>query len=80
MDEQPTPTPQHDWQPIDTAPKDGSRILAWEPGHAPYIADFDDYGWLTTEDWAGDGTGYYIPVCEPTHWMPLPAPPRDATR
>jgi hypothetical protein len=63
-----------DWQPIETAPKDGTKILAWE---------FDDYtivwwgvsasgwyGWKFSDDWIS---------CYPTHWQPLPAPPESPT-
>ena len=62
-----------DWQPIETAPKDGTKILAWE---------FDDYtiawwgvstggwyGWMFSDDWIR---------CYPTHWQPLPAPPESS--
>ena len=78
-----------EWQPIETAPKDGTNILAWNynPNYLvnPYIAWFgvdlneaDDRKkeWLT-----GDGddfsTGHYFTPCQPTHWMPLPEPPKQ---
>lgn len=74
------------WQPIETAPRDGTEILGWNHNSSylvrPYICWFgkDDYvrgepRWLK-----GDGdswsTGYYYTPCEPTHWMPLPDAPR----
>jgi hypothetical protein len=57
------------WQPIDSAPKDGSRILL-------YRADWQEcfaVGW-----WSWDHMEW-IPVCGtcfpgPTHWAPLQAP------
>ncbi len=76
------------WQPIETAPKDGTIILlaetnfqnetswdrysnidigAWEeklPGAPPDETEF----W-----WASN----YGRVENPTHWMPLPAPPQE---
>lgn len=74
------------WQPIETAPKDGTRILVWsdELYQKPYIAWYGEdsgfhelppgYEWLT-----GDGDsnsyGYYYTPCKPTHWMPLPDAP-----
>ena len=52
------------WQPIETAPKDGTPILVFDEG-AICIATFaDDYWW--------DNGAMTIP---PTHWMPLPDPP-----
>lgn len=57
------------WQPIESAPKDGQRILSWR-AHAVYptIVGWDsDYAeW---EDLYGDHI-YHL-----THWMPLPAAP-----
>jgi hypothetical protein len=60
------------WQPIETAPKDGSSILAiWRWGDNP------DNGAEThmVVRWCGwwDAQGFTQP--EPTHWMPLPEPP-----
>lgn len=60
-----------EWQPIETAPKDGTEFLVFctDDGHS-YIC-FCNY-------LAG---GYWNPDAEvggklnPTHWMPLPKPP-----
>ena len=54
------------WQPIETAPKDGSSILLATPKGR--IAD--GFWALTYGVWSW----LYVMV-EPTHWMPLPAPP-----
>lgn len=73
-----------DWQPIDSAPKDGGWIIAYCDGHVmPLIwVEADEYcdyksGWcFGTADWGGtlyDGVNEVrVP---PTHWMPLPPPP-----
>ena len=56
------------WKPIETAPKDGTRLLL--------DIDHDDYGdRVWTGLWA-DGwmVSYGKAKKEPTHWMPLPAP------
>lgn len=58
------------WQPIETAPKDGTVVLVIDARHDddyPYPAHWKKgYGWF---DPGWDG-GY-----SPTHWMPLPDPP-----
>lgn len=64
------------WQPIKTAPHDGSEILAyWDQGKVMSIVAYslspNREGW----QWADD-TGY---VSNPTHWMPLPDPPSTPT-
>jgi hypothetical protein len=51
------------WQPIETAPRDGTRVLVWGP-HDP---EPDIWFWDKHTGWAGA-----------THWMPLPAPPMDS--
>ena len=56
---------------MDTAPKDGSEIMAWIPPTA------DGPGFHLKVAWTGD-TGWQGTVphslsgYEPSHWMPLP--------
>ena len=60
-----------DWQPIETAPKDGTRILLWiEPTKI-----WMPYSWNGTR-WMGDD--YPLNMAWATHWMPLPPPPQEA--
>jgi hypothetical protein len=64
------------WRPIETAPKDGTRVLLGSPemdaeiaGWAPHTGDKQGRG-----AWdRGDGSWVYNP--DPTHWMPLPPRP-----
>jgi hypothetical protein len=70
-----------EWQPIETAPTDGTNVLAWLPGCGMEIGLFgslfgpDEKGgayWFSTK---GDGFLYHGEPVYPTHWMPLPPPP-----
>jgi hypothetical protein len=80
------------WEPIETAPKDGSEILVF------WMADFSHVGGPLTPTcqvvaWMGKGEeacwvdplggseeGLRPISGEPTHWMPLPDPPTEAPR
>lgn len=57
------------WQPIETAPKDGTRVLLvinhGEWGDAVWTGLWAD-GWMVS---------YGKAQANPTHWMPLPPPP-----
>jgi len=57
---------EQDWQPIETAPKDGTRFIAWwQP-----CAQLPNGGWHECQ-WLGGG--WYHPFfAEPTHWKPPP--------
>lgn len=70
---------QIEWQPIETAPKDGTRIiLGYSGSHScegfwmddPSRNYWEDIGWFDSDSDV---------LCEhprkPTHWMPLPKPP-----
>lgn len=69
-----------DWQPIRTAPRDGTPILAFHPaeGFAP-ITSIDVIWWEGGEDngWLLNGEPL---VDAATHWMPLPDPPSPQER
>ena len=69
------------WRLIDTAPKDGTRVLVFCPvtgwssaRHQIAVSEYSHFlGWALADTGANaedadlDG--------EPSHWMPLPAPP-----
>jgi hypothetical protein len=72
-------TDETGWRPIETAPRDGSRMLfftgvSWvgyyrtgrEPG-APPDAEWGKPGWTRL--------GFCDVGLNPTHWQPLPPPP-----
>jgi len=83
----PAPAPPSDdgWQPIETAPKDGTRILAVESFQREdedgrlYPEDAAVVRWVTSRHdghsgWSG--YGLFLASFEPTHWRPLHAPPK----
>ncbi len=60
-----------DWQPIETAPKDGAEFLAWgEYGDSALV--FELCRWSPEYDWPVADDGYHFIAY---HWMPLPEPP-----
>ena len=62
---------QRQWQPIETAPKDGTRVLAWAHSYLNSTVIM----WMG--DWYHEGSGTeFGPRHKPTHWMPLPQNPR----
>jgi hypothetical protein len=67
----PAPAAPSDWQPIETAPKDGTEIL----GHTQTCGALVLYWNTTTADYEYWSDGMSMHQRAPTHWMPLPAPP-----
>lgn len=79
------------WRPIETAPKDGTVIDVWL-GDAD-VSDLDFYcqsrtckrsaNWYWSNGKFRPFTGWDLPLTtfvEPTHWIPLPAPPIRSAR
>ena len=71
-----------EWQPIETAPKNGTWVLVtggyidycWEGETQPDVTAAQyviNIGWQM----AWYDSGYYGGYKSPTHWMPLPKPP-----
>lgn len=59
-----------EWRDIESAPKDGTRFLAWCPYVGRVIMRIDG---VHRETWAIDPSGRL--GCNPTKWMPLPPAP-----
>lgn len=66
------------WQPIETAPKDGTDVLLYEPSNLGSEIYSGHYG-----GFLGRGGYWGCLTCEgrcdmhPTHWKPLPNPPQS---
>ncbi|RUW69835.1 DUF551 domain-containing protein [Mesorhizobium sp. M2A.F.Ca.ET.067.02.1.1] len=77
------PAAAAEWQPIDTAPKDGTKVLLWMVHrNAAYSPDPIGEGWAApvTAKWIdhnGGGWTWHGMLGRPTHWMALPAAPKD---
>lgn len=63
------------WQPIETAPKDGTRILLGWKGAS--VMPQAIARWLT-DGWSIDSPLAGRFVRPPTHWQPLPLPPKES--
>ena len=71
-----------EWQPIQTAPKDGTEFLGYCGDGFFLCAWYRRYGCFI-DNVSGDPFGENqearadekAPLCELTHWMSLPAPP-----
>lgn len=68
-----------EWKPIETAPKDQFVLLAvpddGEMEAFVAMAKWQGLGWYGVDDFGLT----FNPVGEPqpTHWMPIPQPPKD---
>lgn len=63
------------WQPMETAPKDGSRVLAVCEGKVCFFHWQDIKGFDAPIGWRNDFITVYRDGEGPTHWMPIPPAP-----
>ena len=78
-----------EWQPIETAPKDGTWVLltggvifyGWDGDDFPdcVVGQYVSDQYVSEDKWqfAWYDGGCYGEYEHPTHWMPLPAPPKE---
>ena len=62
-----------EWQPIETAPRDGTRFLGMFQN-----AEISRVTWWSSRQAAQHGNGWVFSqngLTTPTHWRPLPTPP-----
>ena len=73
----------NEWQPIETAPKDGTYFIGWN-GNLAFKTSRGKYydkwphqegGPTFREEWNAYDSSSMWPW-KPTHWMPLPEPPK----
>lgn len=67
-----------EWQPIETAPKDGTHVDLWAcSGGDPRFGDrYTDAAFIRGKWRYSSGADGWLEVSYmPTHWMPLPNPP-----
>lgn len=63
------------WENIETAPKDGTQILGFDPSLlGVVIACWNKTGWYVDQA-TQDGIGFENMTL--TYWMPLPEAPKD---
>jgi hypothetical protein len=73
----------NDWQPTETAPRDGTKFLGWNKTHGMHecVVPFVCKDYKRLEAMYGSRTHHGRPVWfAPTHWMPLPEPPKTRKR
>ena len=84
---EPTNPSESSWQPIETAPKDGTMILVSSTDQGVCCVEWDCIA--EAFPMSPVNCGFYFPYSEqdecggavmvenPTHWMPLPTPPEN---
>ena len=66
-----------EWQPIETAPRNGDEIDLWFPTRGRETRYWRDHGWCKE---VGHPVVYNYATEQPTHWMPAPeAPTKEDT-
>jgi hypothetical protein len=68
---------EQDWQPIETAPRDGTAVLCWPFNYSSLFEGKAEpeivIGFFSENDWWCESN--VSKTFDPTHWRPLPAPP-----
>lgn len=69
-----------EWQPIETAPRDGTEILGWcEIGVVVVSWNEQRFHKNPKPYWDSNrqSVTWMREYCQPTHWQPLPQPPKE---
>lgn len=62
------------WQLIETAPKDGTKILGTKYSVSPHAFTTICFFNRVLGAWQEDNSSNFPIIIEPTHWQPLPEP------
>lgn len=69
-----------DWQPMSSAPRDGTRVVVWFKSGGPVVAFKDSPDAETWVRHLGFGKSAYWPEIHDDYaqaWLPLPPPPQE---
>lgn len=61
------------WRAMDIAPRDGTRVLTYSPGAVALGFRAIRVNWFEDGLWQHTNAQHW----PPTHWRPLPAPPKE---
>ena len=59
------------WREIESAPKNGKQVLLFDDGEGVCIGQYTNF--YESSLWSNDQRNLTL---DPTHWMPLPQPPK----
>lgn len=63
------------WQGMDTAPRDGTKLMLWMKDKIYFGSWFENKTYPTISRWKVELPSSWQD--QPTHWMPLPPPPAE---
>lgn len=65
------------WQPIETAPKDGTQILVWDGSNMICVKWHEIPQQFAAWEFAHTNDHAHFVTRDVTHWRPLPEPPSE---
>lgn len=65
------------WLPIESAPKDGTKVLLWSDDEDSAEPVGYAVAWWSDGKWIREGDDFNLVVFDAAHWAALPAPPHS---